>query len=433
MYGPQTIFRRLSFGLAVLGAMLSIGCSKPSSGPPPGPPEVGITKLAPERLVLTTELPGRTAPFLIAEVRPQVSGLLQRRHFEEGADVRAGDLLYQIDPAPYQAAVDAAAAALAVAEANLPAAQARAERLRGLLATHAVGQQDVDDAEAAFRRAEASVAASRAALESARINLSWTPIKAPISGRTGRSSVTAGALVTAYQPVPLVTVQQLDPIYVDVQQSSAELLRLRRALSSGELSRNGESANRVRLVLEDGTAYPHEGTLKFQDVTVQSTTGSVTLRMVFPNPKQILLPGMFVRAIVEEGVDEAAILAPQQGVSRDPRGNPVALVLGANGQVEQRTLELGRAVGNRWLVVQGLAAGDQLIVDGLQRVRPGVPARGVPAAIGGAAGGPSGGGPGAARGGAPSASPGGASDSAPGNAPGPASGGASGPTSGPAK
>jgi membrane fusion protein (multidrug efflux system) len=339
---------------------------------------VGVVTLAPERLVLTTELPGRTAAYLVAEVRPQVSGLLLERSFEEGADVEAGQLLYRIDPTSYRAAVDRAEAALAMAEAALPAARARAERLRGLAELHAVGEQDLDDAEAALRTAEASVAASRAALESARIELSRTPIRAPISGRTGRSSVTVGALVTAYQPVPLVVIQQLDPIHVDVQQSSAELLRLRRAASGGALKRDGESASRVRLLLEDGTPYPHEGTLQFQDVTVEPTTGSVTLRVVFPNPELDLLPGMFVRAVVEEGVDEQAILAPQQGIRRDPRGNAVALVLGPEGVVEERALRLGRALGDRWLVIAGLAAGDRLIVDGLQRVRAGMTARAVP-------------------------------------------------------
>jgi membrane fusion protein (multidrug efflux system) len=391
MHSPRKILRNLSIGLAVLGATLAVGCGRRAAGPPPGPPEVGVVTLAPERVVLTTELPGRTSPYLVAEVRPQVSGLLQQRHFEEGADVRIGQLLYQIDPAPYRASVDQAEAALAMAEANLPAARARAERLRGLAASHAVGEQDVDDAEAAFRRAEASVAASRAALASARINLAWTPVKAPISGRTGRSSVTVGALVTAYQPVPLVTIQQLDPMYVDVQQSSAEVLRLRQVLSSGELARDTKSASRVSLVLDDGTPYAHRGTLKFQDVTVEPTTGSVNLRLVFPNPEHILLPGMFVRAIVEEGVDESAILAPQQGVSRDPRGNAVALVLGPDGTVQQRTLKLGRAIGNRWLVTDGLAPGDRLIVEGLQMVRPGAPARGVPAVLGAAADSASGG------------------------------------------
>jgi len=373
--------------------------------------------LVAERVVLTTELPGRTAPYLVADVRPQVSGLLQQRRFEEGADVRAGDLLYEIDPAPYRAAVAAAEAALAMAEANLPAAKARAERLRGLTAIHAVGEQDVDDAEAAFHRAEASVAASRAALESARISLAWTPIKAPFSGRTGRSSVTVGALVTAYQPAPLVTIQQLDPVYVDVQQSSADLLRLRRVLSSGALTREDKSASRVQLVLEDDTSYPYVGALKFQDVTVAPTTGSVTLRMVFPNPEGILLPGMFVRAVVEKGVDENTIVVPQQGVSRDPRGNAVAFVLGPDGTVQDRTLELGRALANRWLVIQGLAAGDQLIVDGLQRVRPGAKARGVPAASMAATGPAPGSASGSAPGNAPGSAPGSTRGSAPGSTP----------------
>ena len=266
-----------------------------------------------------------------------------------------------------------------MAEANLPAAKARAERLRGLAEIHAVGDQDVEDAEAASLRAQASVAASRAALESARINLAWTPIKAPISGRTGRSSVTVGALVAAYQPVPLVTIQQLDPIYVDVQQSSAELLRLRRALSSGRLTQGGESANRVRLLLEDGTPYAHEGTLEFRDITVESTTGSVTLRMVFPNPDHELLPGMFVRAIVEEGVNEHAILAPQEGVSRDSRGNAVALVLGADNKRSGSGASARTRSGQQVVGRGGPLEGDRLIVDGLQQARSGVQARAVPA------------------------------------------------------
>lgn len=379
MRASQTILRNFSIVAALLGTIMAAGCGKRAGGPPPGPPPVGILTLAAEPVTLTTELPGRTSAYMIAEIRPQVSGLLVERRFTEGADVRAGELLYQIDPAPYQAAVDQVEAALAMAEANLPAAKGRAERLRGLGEVHAVGQQEVDDAEAALQRAVANVAASRAALETARINLAWTPIKAPINGRTGRSSVTVGALVTAYQPMPLVTIQQLDPIYVDVQQSSAELLRLRRALSSGRLTQGGESAKRVRLLLEDGTRYAHEGTLEFRDVTVEPSTGSVTLRMVFPNPDHELLPGMFVRAIVEEGVNERAILAPQEGVSRDPRGNPMAWVLGADDKVEQRALQLGRALGNKWLVEEGLSEGDRLIVDGLQNVRAGMQAKGVPA------------------------------------------------------
>jgi membrane fusion protein (multidrug efflux system) len=370
---PDFLIRFRLPGVAFAAALLASACGGPQgpAGPPP-PPEVGVVTLAPERLVLTTELPGRTSAYLVAEVRPQVNGLLQQRLFEEGADVRKGELLYQIDAAPYRAAYQQAEAALAMAESNLPAARSRAERLRGLVASRAVGEQDAMDAEAALAQAEAGVAAARAALESARIQLSYTPIRAPISGRTGRSTVTPGALVTAYQPVPLVTVQQLDPIYVDVQQSSSELLRLRRVLASGSLTRGGESASRVRLLLEDGTSYPHEGTLQFQDVTVAPTTGSVTLRMVFPNPDLLLLPGMFVRAVVEEGIDEQGILVPQQAVQRDPRGNAYALVVGAEEKAEVRILQVGRAIGNRWLVTDGLAAGDRVLVDGLVMARPGV-------------------------------------------------------------
>jgi len=354
-------------------ALLAAACGAPPQNPAGGaPPEVGVVTLAPERVVLTTELPGRTAPYLVAEVRPQVNGVLQKRLFTEGAEVRAGQQLYQIDPAPYQAAYEQARAALQVAEAALPAARSRAERLRALVASRAVGEQDAIDAEAALAQAEANVAAAGAAVESARIQLAYTPIPAPISGRTGRSSVTPGALVTAYQPVPLVTIQQLDPIYVDVQQSSADLLRLRRVLASGALTRDQQSASRVRLLLEDGTPYAHEGTLQFQDVTVAPTTGAVTLRLVFPNPEALLLPGMFVRAIIEEGVDEQAILAPQQGVQRDPRGNAFALVIGDGNQVETRELGIDRALGNRWRVTRGLAAGDRVIVDGLLAVRPGM-------------------------------------------------------------
>lgn len=331
-----------------------------------------------ERVVLTTELPGRTAAYLIAEVRPQVNGIIQQRPFAEGSNVQAGSLLYQIDPAPYRAAHQQAEAALAVAEANLPPARSRAERLKGLAEIHAVGQQDYDEAAAALLRAEAGVASARAAVESARINLAYTPLKAPISGRTGRSTVTVGALVTAYQPTPLVVIQQLDPIYVDVTQASADLLRLRRGLASGGLQRATALEGKVKLLLEDGTPYPREGRLQFRDVTVDPTTGSVVLRMVFPNPDSTLLPGMYVRAIVEEGVREQAILAPQQGVTRDPKGNASALVVGADGKAEERALQVDRAVGDRWLVTAGLAEGDQVIVEGLQKIRPGVPVKAVP-------------------------------------------------------
>jgi membrane fusion protein (multidrug efflux system) len=364
--------------LAAAATTFMQGCGKTKARPPQGPAEVATMTMRLERVVLTTELPGRTSPHLVAEVRPQVSGIIQQRRFEEGGDVKAGDILYQIDPAQYQAAFAQAKAAVALAEANLPAARSRAERLRGLVAIHAVGEQDYDDAAAALAQTEANVEASRAALEGARINLAYTPIKAPITGRIGKSSVTVGALAAAYQPVALAVIQQLDPIYVDVTQASADLLRLRRRLASGGLTRENAHQNRVRLLLEDGTPYPQEGTLKFRDVTVDPTTGSVTLRMVFPNPDHILLPGTYVRAIIEDGVNEQAILAPQQGVTRDPKGNPVAWVVDATGKVEQRALELDRAIADKWLVTKGLVPGDRVIVEGLQKVRPGDQARAVP-------------------------------------------------------
>lgn len=370
-----------SFYLTVIPVLLffslfSLSCEK-AQPPAPGPPEVAYVTIQPESVTLTTELPGRTSAYLIAEIRPRVNGIIQERTFTEGSDVRADSVLYRIDPEPYQASYDQAEAALAVAEANLPALRSRVQRLRGLVKVRAVGKQDMEDAEAALRQAEANVAAAKAALESARINLSYTPIEAPISGRIGRSSVTIGALVTAYQPVPLAVIQTLNPIYVDVTQASADLLRLRRAMESGILKREEGSTKKVHLLLEDGTPYPLEGTLKFRDVTVDPTTGAVTLRMVFPNPDHLLLPGMYVRAVVEEGINEDALLIPQQGVSRDVKGNPVAWIVNSEGIVEQKSLELDRAIDNRWLVVGGLAAGDRVIVEGLQKIRPGVPVRAV--------------------------------------------------------
>jgi membrane fusion protein (multidrug efflux system) len=378
-------------GLVFAGLFLS-SCKSNSAPPLAGPAEVAVVTIRPERVVLTTEMPGRTSAYLVAEIRPQVNGLIQNRLFLEGADVKGGDLLYQIDPAPYQAAYDQAKAALEVAkadvvmaEATLPAIRSRAERLKGLAALHAVGQQDYDDASAALRQAEANVEVrktavkvNRANLESARINLSYTPIKAPISGRIGKSNITVGAMVTAYQPTPLAVIQQLDPIYVDVTQSSADLLRLRRSLESGNLKNGGGSQKKVKLLLEDGTPYSREGTLQFRDVTVEPTTGSVTLRLVFANPKQDLLPGMFVRAVIEEGVNDQALFIPQQGVSRDPKGNPIALVVDKDDKVEQRPLQLDRALGDRWLVTQGLSPGDRVIVEGSERIRPGASVHAVP-------------------------------------------------------
>jgi len=353
--------------------LLTVAGCKKQGGPPPqgGIPEVAVVTVHPERVVITTELPGRTSAFRIAEIRPQVNGIILKRAFKEGSDINEGDLLYQIDPAPYQAAYNQAKAAVAMAQAQLPALRGREERFKELAKSHAVGQQDYDDALAALRQLEAQLEASKAAMASAKINLSYTPIKAPISGRIGRSNITEGALVTAYQPIPLATIQQMDPIYVDVPQSTAELLRLQNRLKDGRLNHDGTNQNKVKLILEGGIIYPHKGALQFQDVTVDPTTGSVILRVVFPNPKGILLPGMFVRAVIIEGVKEQAILVPQQGISRNPKGDPVALIVDAEDKVQQRMLTLDRAIGDKWLVSSGLNPGDRVIVEGVQKVRPG--------------------------------------------------------------
>ncbi len=300
-----------------------------------------------------------------------MNGIIKKRLFTEGSDVKAGQVLYQIDPAPFQAALDSATAALAKSRANLAVTRLRFERYKGLLAGSAVSQQDYDDREAALKQAEADIEYCKAAVETARINLNYTRVTAPISGRIGKSNVTDGALVIAYQPLALATIQQLDPIYVDVTQSTTELLRLRRRLAQGHLNRRGIDRKRVNLVLGDGTSYSHEGTLQFRDVTVDPTTGSVILRIVTPNPERILLPGMFVRAVVEEGVAENAILVPQQGVSRTPKGEPFALVVNSAGAVEQRMLTLNRAIGDKWLVSSGLSIGDRVVVEGMLNVRPG--------------------------------------------------------------
>ncbi len=392
---PQLPDRGKTLILASLAitTFLASGCKQNVTATPrSGPPEVSTVTIQPQSTLLTTELPGRISAFLVAEIRPQVNGLLQKRLFQEGAMVKEGEILYQIDPAPYEAAHNQAKAALTTAEAelvtadaNIPAIRLRVERLKGLVATNAVAKQDYDDACASLRQAEANLAArraaveiSRAAVESARINLSYTPIRAPISGRIGISNVTVGAMLTAYQPQALAVIQQLDPVYVDVAQSNVELLSLRKRLANGDLKQRGALQNKVKLLLEDKSPYPLEGSLQFRDVTVDPTTGSFTLRLVFANPKQVLLPGMFVRAVIQEGVNENAILAPQQGVTRDVKGNAIALVVNGQAVVEQRVLTLDRAIGDKWLVTSGLFAGDRVIVEGLQRVRPGVQVRAVP-------------------------------------------------------
>lgn len=358
--------------------LLTGGCKRKQPAPPPAVPEVAVVSVQPERLTLTTELPGRTSAYLVAEVRPQVSGIIQKRLFTEGSEVKAGQVLYQIDPASFQATLDSAKAALGRAEANLPSISLRVERYKELLADKAVSQQDYDDAAASLQQVKADIEYWKAAVQTARINLGYTRITAPVSGRIGKSNVTEGALVTAHQPVPLSTIQQLDPIYVDVAQSTADQLRLKRSLEANRLNQDGANQNKVTLILEDGTKYPLKGTLQFRDISVDSTTGSVILRAVFPNPKQVLLPGMFVRAEVEEGVNKQAILIPQQAVSRDQKGNPFALIVNAEDKVEQRMLTLDRAIGDKWLVSSGLASDEQVIVEGMQKVRPGATVKVVP-------------------------------------------------------
>ena len=375
----QDRVRALAVVAVFAAGLLSAGCGKKGAGGPPGMlPEVGVMIVKPEPMLLTVELPGRASASLVAEVRPQVNGLIQKRLFTEGADVKAGDALYQIDPEPFEAALDNAKAALNRAEAALPALRSRAERVTQALADKAVSQQDFDDADAALRQAEAEVQVWKAMVKTARINLGYTKIVSPISGRVGKSTVTDGAIVTAYQPVPLATIQQLDPIYVDVPQSSTVILNLQRRLKEGLLKREGPEMNSVKLILGEEMEYPVEGLLQFADISVDPTTASVNLRSVFPNPNGIILPGMFVRAIFKEGVDEDAILIPQQAVSRDPKGNPLVLVVGAENKVEQKAVTLDRAIGNRWLVASGLQAGDKVIVEGAMKVRPGVPVKDIP-------------------------------------------------------
>ena len=357
--------------------LTATGC-KQKGGPPQSGPEVAVVTVHPERVVITTELAGRTSAFLVAEIRPQVNGLIQKRLFTEGSEVKAGQVLYQIDPAPFQAALNNANASLARAEAGLLSIRLRAERYRDLLADKAISQQDYDDAFAAMRQAEADIQFWKAVVETARINLGYTHVTAPISGRIGKSSVTDGALVTAYQPIALSTIQQLDPIYVDVPQSTTELLRLQRLIEDGHFNQNGADQKMVKLIMEDGITYPLDGTLQFRDVTVDPTTGSVTLRIVFPNPEGTLLPGMFVRTIITEGVDEQAILVPQQGISRNPKGDPVTLIVDSEDKVQQRMLTLEQAIGDKWLVSSGLNPGDRIIVEGIQKVRPGAIVKAVP-------------------------------------------------------
>jgi membrane fusion protein (multidrug efflux system) len=367
-------FYRYAIAVVVLAMT---GCQKPAQpqagapgGSPPPPQEVGVVTLTPQRVTLTAELPGRTSPYRIADVRPQVNGILLKRLFVEGDQVQAGQQLYQIDQAPYLAVYDSAQATLAHAKAELTSAKLLAERDKVLVASNAVSKQDYDNAFAALQQAEADVASGNAAVETAWVNLVYTKVLSPITGITGRS-VTEGALVTTDQTTSLVTVQQLDPIYVDIPESTAILLRLRSEVASGQIKTGGDNQAPVTLTLEDASNYDQTGRLQFSEVTVDEGTGSVILRAVFPNPKKILLPGMFVTAHLEEGFVENGILVPQQGVTHNQRGEPTALVVTPGNQVELRSLKTSRAIGDKWLVSDGVQAGDRVIVDGVQKTAPG--------------------------------------------------------------
>uniref|UniRef100_E6VMW0 Efflux transporter, RND family, MFP subunit n=1 Tax=Rhodopseudomonas palustris (strain DX-1) TaxID=652103 RepID=E6VMW0_RHOPX len=338
-------------------------------------PEVGIVTLRPQAVAMTAELPGRVVASQMAEVRPQVSGIVQQRLFTEGSEVAEGASLYQIDPAPYKAAYDSAVAALRKAEAAVPSAQAKSERYQGLVKQNAVSKQDLDDAVAALAQAKAEVATAKAAVETARINLDYTTIKAPIGGRTDRSSLTPGALVTAGQTGLLTTIRTLDPILVDVIQSSTNLLNLRQAIDSGRLKVSGPHVA-VKLKLENGAIYPLAGKMEFSEANVSTSTGTVTLRAVFPNPQRLLLPGMYARAVVEEGVAPDSFLVPQRAVTRNTKGEAVAMFLDKDGKAEERVLSVIRSVGNNWLIGAGVHDGDRVIVEGTQYVRPGQMAAG---------------------------------------------------------
>jgi membrane fusion protein, multidrug efflux system len=382
MNHPQQRIAVLAFTVASLLAACG-GAKSPGTGAG-GPPEVGVITLSPQPVALSTELPGRTAAYRIAEVRPQVEGIIKRRLFKEGSEVAAGQPLYEIDAAPYQAALLRAQASLASSEAQLVAARLVAERNERMLPQGAVSQQDHDNAMAARLSAQAAVDAAKAAVETARIDVGYTQLRAPISGRIGRSLVTEGALVKAAQDAAIATIAQLDPIYVDVTESSAELMRLRRDFDAGRLQRDAKQQATVTLTLEDGTKYPDSGVLQFSEVTVDPGTGSVLLRAEFPNRKRDLLPGMFVRATLGVGSSGQALLVPQAGVSRNARGDATVLVVEAGDKLAERVIQVDRAVGSNWLVSSGLKAGERVVVEGLQKARAGATVKPMP--VGDAAG-----------------------------------------------
>ena len=357
--------------LMLSGSFLLTGCdNNKSEQAAQQPPEVGVVTLKTEPLKISTELPGRISAYRVAEVRPQVSGIILKRNFIEGSDIKAGQSLYQIDPATYQAAYDSAKGDLTQAQANARIAQLTVKRYKPLLGTKYISQQDYDTAVATAAQNDAAVQVAKANVETARINLAYTKVTSPISGRIGKSSVTEGALVQSAQTTALATVQQLDPMYVDVTQSSEDFMRLRSELESGQLKQTDGKAS-VTLLMQNGNTFAQKGTLEFSDVTVDETTGSITLRAIVPNPDHTLLPGMFVRARLEEGTNPNALLVPQQAVTRTPTGQATVMVVGADNKVESRQVTTSQAIGDKWLVTDGVKAGERVISTGLQRAKPG--------------------------------------------------------------
>ncbi|WP_413629919.1 efflux RND transporter periplasmic adaptor subunit [Novosphingobium sp. JCM 18896] len=354
--------------LSMLALVAACSAEQP---PAPPPAKVGVVTIQEQQVVLTADLPGRISALETSEVRPQINGIIRHRLFTEGAMVKAGQVLYEIEDAPYRAALGTARGNLARAQATIDSTRLQAERYRSLIGINAVSRQELDNAEASARQARADVAAQKSAVDSARVTLDFTRIRAPISGRIGRSRFTAGALVQAGQADPLATILRSDEVFVDVTQSAAQILDLKMAMARGGLSNAGQESLRVKLLLPNGTTYPAEGRLQFSEVAVDPQTGSVTLRATFPNAESLLLPGMFVRAQIVEGVRQRAILAPQQGITRDPRGRATALVVGAQNKVEQRKVTAERPIGSNWVITEGLKPGDRLIVEGLMGIKPG--------------------------------------------------------------
>ncbi len=364
---------RYVIGILFVGFSAYIQIKEASAQPPKQmqAPEVAIIEIQTEPVVITTELSGRISAFLVAEVRPQVGGIIQKMLFREGSEVKEGDILYQIDTALYEANYDITKATLAKAEATIPPIKYKAERYKELITSNAISRQDYDEAVAALKKAEADVQMAKAEMHKAYINLEYTSIKAPISGRIGKSSITTGSLVTANQPLALAIIQKIDPVYVDVTQSTATLLQMKKSIERGLIKKDISNQAKVKLILEDGSPYTHEGILKFSDVTVDIGTGSISLRTEFPNSNFTLLPGMYVKALVEEGINENAVLVPQQSITRNSKGTAVAMLVDNSGKVSVREVHIDRAIANKWLVRDGLKAGDRIIVEGFQKIRPG--------------------------------------------------------------